>query len=130
MLLSAIFLTVIVSFVAAMTLQTLSHSQNADAALRLHAINLANEQFAMIESLAAQNKLNSSSYDFLGNEDDLKSYGLFKESDNQTPIEFEVKATVSNVSDEENLRRVEVVVTWKNFEIDFEKIVRIGDGEE
>ena len=129
-LLSAVFLTVIVSFVAAMTLQTLTPSKNSDAALRLHAMNLANEQFALIESLAAQNNLTAGQYNFLGDEDDLKSYGLAKKSAEKIPVEFEVKATVSDVSDGGNLRRVEVRVTWKNFEMNFEKTVRISDGEE
>ena len=126
-LLSAVFLTVIVSFVAAMTLQTLTPSKNSDAALRLHAINLANEQFALIESRAAQNNLTAGQYNFLGDKDDLKSYGLAKKSAEKIPVEFKVTTTVSG---EENLRRVEVRVTWKNFEMNFEKTVRISDGEE
>ena len=126
-LLSAVFLTLILSFVAAMTLQTLTQSKNSDAALRLHAINLANEQFAMIESLAAQGDLTAGQYNFLGDADDLKSYGLIKKSAEKIPVEFEVKTKVSG---EGNLRKVEILVAWKNFEMNFEKTVRIGDVEE
>lgn len=127
-LLSAVFLTLILSFVAAMTLQTLTQSKNSDAALRLHAINLANEQFAMIESLAAQGDLTAGQYNFLGDADDLKSYGLIKKSAEKIPVEFEVKTKVSG--GEGNLRKVEILVAWKNFEMNFEKTVRIGDVEE
>lgn len=131
-LLSAVFLTLILSFVAAMALQTLTQSKNFDAALRLHATNLANEQFAMIESLAAQNHLENGTYNFLGDKDDLKSFGLIKKSVDKIPVEFEI---TTNVSDEENfgagnLKKVEIIVTWKNFERNFERTVRISDVEE
>lgn len=115
MLLSAVFLTLIVSFVAMMTLQAMTRAKNSDTALRLQAINLANEQFALIESGSNKNIPN----------EDLKNYGLYhtNELENKTPIEFKVTTTLENVSG--NLHKAKVTVTWKDNNLEFEKIVRV-----
>lgn len=126
MLLSAVFLTVILSFAAMMTLQATTQVKNESAALRLHAINLANQQFAMVESYAAQNNL-SSVKNFNGNLDDLKSYGLYSDK-NKKLTEFEVKTTISGAG---NLKEIEVIVNWQgNSEpLKFTKIVRVVKNE-
>lgn len=113
MLLSAVFLTLILSFVAMMTLQTMTRTKNSDTALRLQAINLANEQFAIIESGSNENIP----------AEDLKSYGLYRTKDleTKTPIEFKV---TSNISGEGPLKEVTVTVTWENNHLEFEKIIR------
>lgn len=126
MLLSAVFLTLIVSFVAMMTLQAMTRAKNFDAALRLQAINLANEQFAMIESLATQNNL-SAVRNFNGNPNDLENYGLYRTADvkTKTPVEFKI---TTNISGEGNLKKAKVIVTWtgnENLPLEFEKIVRL-----
>ena len=114
MLLSAVFLTLTVSFMATLTLQAVTYSHKNSTADELTAINLADEQFAMIESLAAQDNLKQSSYDFLGDKDDL--LGRFK-------VET---AVVGN----NNLREVKIKVTWENHKpLEFIKIVRIISDE-
>ena len=110
MLISVVFLTLIVSFIAAMTLQTMTRAKNSDSALRLHAINLANEQFALIESGSDKNIPG----------DDLKSYGLYYKGAEKIPTEFKV-TTTSN--DSGNLRKVTVTVKWKDNSLDFEKTI-------
>ena len=112
MLLSAVFLTLIVSFMAALTLQAVTYSHKNATADELTAINLADEQFAMIESLAAQDKL-SAVKNFNGVEDDV-------------PGGFEVKTKVEGVG---NLREVTVTVKWQDTQREFTKLVRIVTGE-
>jgi len=112
MLLSAVFLTLIVSFMAALTFQAVTLKQKDATFQELTAINLADEQFAMIESLAAQDKLNNSSYEFLGK--------------SELPEIFEIK---TNVEGGETLREVTVTVTWKDEERKFTKVVRIVKSE-
>ncbi len=126
MLLSTVFLTLILSFTAMLALQTMTRVKNGDQSLKLHAINLANEQLAMVESLAAQNNLSSVPH-FNGNSADLKSYGLYEQNSDKSPIEFNVTTDIKLVN--ENLREVEVTVTWDDEKIIFKKIVRIADGE-
>lgn len=113
MLLSAVFLTLILSFVAMMTLQTMTRTKNSDTALRLQAINLANEQFALIESGSSENIP----------ADDLKSYGLYRKDDEKTKTPTEFKVT-SSISGEGNLKQAKVTVTWNENHLDFEKIIR------
>ena len=115
MLLSAVFLTVIVSFTAMLTLQAITQVQRGDASLRLHAMNLANEKIALIES--------GSSEDIP--EENLKSYGLYSEKDlkTKTPIIFKVTDTREDIG--ENLYKVTVTVTWQDEKLEFEKVVRL-----
>ncbi len=127
MLLSTVFLTLILSFTAMLALQSMTRVKNGDQSLKLHAINLANEQLAMVESLAAQNNL-AAVKNFNGNSADLKSYGLYDENAaDKPPIEFNVTTNINAVN--ENLREVEVTVTWNDNEINFKKLVRIAEGE-
>ncbi len=114
MLISVVFLTLIVSFMAAMTLQAMTRVKNGDAALRLHAINLANEQFALIESGSAKNIP----------DDDLKSYGLYYKDAEKIPTEFQV---TTNISGSGNLREVTVTVTWNENTLDFEKTIWLNE---
>ena len=126
MLLSTIFLTLILSFTALMALQAMTRVKNGDQSLKLHAINLANEQLAMVESLAAQNNL-SAVKNFNGDNADLKSYALYHIDADKTPVEFQVTTHIDAVT--ENLREVEVTVTWNDAEIKLKKLIRISDGE-
>ena len=113
MLLSTVFLTLIVSFVAMMTLQTMMREKNSDNSLKLQAINLANEQFALIESGSDKNIP----------DEDFKNYGLYRINDlaNKPPTEFKV---TTKIFGEGNLREVKVTVTWKDKSLEFEKIIR------
>lgn len=125
MFLSTVFLTLILSFTAMLALQTMTRVKNGDQSLKLHAINLANEQLAMVESFAAQNNL-SAVKNFNGNDADLKSYGLYYENFDKPPVEFNV---ATKIGGSETLKEVEVTVTWNDNEIKFKKLVRIADGE-
>ena len=133
MMMNVIFLTLIVSFTALIFLNGAARVKKSDADLQLTALNLANEQFAAIEYLATQETL-AGSYNFLGAAENLKSYGIYTDDDltKKIPVEFAVTATVKNFSDYENLRNVTVKVSWtfngKNFEIELEKLVRVGGG--
>ena len=130
MMMNVIFLTLITSFTALIFLNGAGRVSESDSALRLTALNLANEQFAEIESLAEENNLTAGSYNFLGANDDLKNFGLYSDEDLQikNPAEFKVTADVDNYQD--NLKNVKVTVKCnsanKNFEIELEKIVRVG----
>ncbi len=112
MLLNAVFLTLILSFAAMITLRSATQFNNEDSALRLHALNLANEQFALIESGSDKNIP----------EDDLKSYGLYSDK-NKTQTEFKVTTSIDNVN--ENLKKVKVIVTWKDKKLELEKLIRL-----
>lgn len=124
MLLSVIFLTLVVSTGAMILLHTKAKVQQRNSTLYLTAINLANEQFAELESRAAAGTLYGGSYDFLGVAGDLQSFNGVKED--SPPAEFEVKTSVKNSG--ENLREVTVTVRWndggKENSITSEKILR------
>ena len=115
MLLSAVFLTLIVSFVAMMTLQTMMREKNSDASLQLQAINLANEQFALIES-GSDKEIPA---------EDKKSYGLYRINDLETKTPTEFKVT-TKIFGEGNLKEVEVIVTWKDRKLSFKKLIRLN----
>ena len=120
MLLSTIFVTLITAFMAMMILNGTKKISNQNSALKIIAVNLADEQFAYIE---AQKNL-SGSYNFLGNADDLKNY--YDSGDKIIPVEFKVTANISGGTN--NLYNVKVKVTW-NFdnadnEVEFEKTIR------
>ena len=127
MLLSAIFLTLIVSFVAMMTLQTMTRAKNSDASLQLQAINLANEQFALLES-GSDKEIPV---------EDLINYGLYYEGqddedneDYKPPTVFEVNTTLEKIFEPtpENpnvtLYEYKVTVTWNNEILEFKKVIR------
>ena len=114
MLISVVFLTLIVSFIAAMTLQTMTRAKNSDAALRLHAINLANEQFALIESGSSKNIP----------AEDLKSYGLYRKGAEKITTEFHATTSINGSG---NLRKVKVTVKWNENSLDFEKNILLNE---
>ena len=111
MLLSVVFLTLILSYTAMIALSATTQINNEDALLRLHALNLADQQFALIESGSNKNI----------SDEDLKSYGLYRDKNKKTPTEFKV---TTNISGEGTLRKVKITVTWKNNTLELEKIVR------
>ncbi len=78
MFLSAVFLTIIVAIMAQILLNANAKVQQRNSTLYLTAINLANEQFAILESGANINIP----------DEDLKSYNGVKE--NSEPVKFKV----------------------------------------
>lgn len=124
MLLSTIFLTLIAAMAAMLILNGTKKISNQNATLRIIAINLANEQFAEIEYLAAHKNLSAGSYNFLGVDSDLKNF--YNDSEKTKPIEFHVSTNVSG--GENNLYNVNVKVSWdfnnENYQVEFEKIIR------
>lgn len=89
MLLSAIFLTLIVGIMAQILLQATSKVQQRNSTLYYTAINLANEQFAMIESIAAETGVIDESCHIPA--DELKSYNGMSET--AEPIEFKISTS-------------------------------------
>ncbi len=122
MLLNVIFLTLIVATCASVLMNAVPRYRNSQAVLKLTAIHLANEQFAMLESFAAEGDSLSGKTSFQGDNDDLKTNNFSAGE----PMEFEVKTTVSG---EEILRNVKVTVSWtvngqKN-SIEAERTIRV-----
>ena len=119
MLLNVVFLTLITSFAAMILLNAAPRVKNPQAALRLTAIHLANEKFALIESKAA-----SGVFDLNCpiNSEDLTT----KNFSETNPIEFTL-STSDNSSG--NLHRVTVKVEWtlngrKDF-VEAERTIRV-----
>lgn len=124
MLLNVVFLTLITAFAATILLNAAPRARNPQSTLRLIALNLANEQFAQLESLAAAGENLRGSYNFLGVADDLKNFS-FRKDDSAAPIEFKVNTTVSGSG---NLRKAKVTVTIvgnKNFKLETERTIRV-----
>ena len=121
MLLNVIFLTLITAFAAQILLNAVPRVRNPEATLRMTAIYLANEQFAMLESRAANGTL-SGSYSFLGKDDDLTSYNL----DEENPVEFKVNTSVNGTPP-----KATVKITWqvgeKNFELKLERTIFVAN---
>ncbi len=124
MLLSIIFLTVIISFAAAILINAGSILKTSQSTLRLTAIHLANEQFAELESRAVAGNLSTGKIGYLGLSEDLTTKNLGQNN----PITFSVKTEVSNGS-HTNMRKAKVTVEWnfdgKNSEVEFEKNIRL-----
>ncbi len=122
MLLSVIFLTLVVSFGAQILLNANVKVQQRNSTLYLTAINLANEQFAEIESYAAAGK--NPETGFMGNPADLESLNGVKED--SVPVKFEVETSYENPG--ENLIKAKVKVKWtiggRENSIVSEKIIR------
>ena len=119
MLLNVVFLTLITSFAAMILMNAAPRIRNPQATLRLTALYLANEQFAMLESKAAAGELAAGSYDFLGDDDNLKTENFSE----KIPIEFTVKTTVTENG---NLRIAEVTITIdgdENFKLETERTI-------
>ena len=97
MFLSAIFLTLIVAIMAQILLHANSKVQQRNSTLYFTAVNLANEQFAILEGGGSIPP------------EDLKSLNGMDE--NATPIIFDVSIT-QQTPISENLVEVTVKVTW------------------
>lgn len=110
MLLNVVILTLITSFAAMILMNAAPRLTNPQSVLRLTAIHLANEQLAVLESLAAKGELETGDCPFKGESGDLTTTNAGK------PITFKV---TTDVDAEENLRRVKVTVTIEGDE-DFE----------
>jgi len=119
MLLNVVFLTLITSFAAAILMNAAPRLKNPQSVLRLTAIHLANEEFAMLESLAAEGKS-------LAAEDDFQatSYNLGAGK----PIVFDVKADIPDANPTEiTALKIKVTVTIvddENFKLETERTIR------
>ena len=118
MLLNVVILTLITSFAAAILMNAAPRLKNPQSVLRLTAIHLANEEFAMLESLAAEGKS-------LATEDGFQatSYNLGAGK----PIVFDVKADVPDANPAEiTALKVKVTVTIvgdENFKLETERTI-------
>lgn len=109
MLLSAIFLTLIVSIMAAILFNANVKVQQRNSTLYLTAINLANEQFAILESDA----------DIEIPDEDKISYNGVKED--SEPIRFRVSKSING---SEVTVKVEWTVNGENQTFESKKIIR------
>lgn len=109
MLLSAIFLTLIVSIMAAILFNANVKVQQRNSTLYLTAINLANEQFAILESGA----------DIEIPDEDRISYNGVKED--SEPIRFRVSKSING---SEVTVKVEWTVNGENQTFESKKIIR------
>ncbi len=122
MLLNTVFLTLITAFAATILLNAAPRVKNPQSVLRLTAIHLANEQFALMESRALAGELEAGNYPFAGNDADLttENAGAGK------PVIFDV---ATRVTDSGNLRGVKVTVSWTfggdNFMFAEERTIRV-----
>ena len=119
MLLNVVILTLITAFAATILMNAAPRLKNPRSVLRLTAIHLANEQFAMLESKAATGDLAAGSYDFLGDEDDLTTNNFGE----KIPVKFKVE---TNVTASGNLRDATVTVTIdgdENFKLETERTI-------
>lgn len=123
MLLNVVLLTLITSVAAMILMNAAPRLKNPQTALRLTAIHLANEQFAILESLAAQKIYPEERKTFQGEPPDLTSENF----GTGTPIKFNVKTT--KVIANGNLREVTVKVSWtfggEDFELETERTIRV-----
>lgn len=123
MLLNVVILTLITSFAAMILLNAAPRVRTPQSVLRLTALHLANEQFAMMESKAATVGLEAGSYSFMGNHSDLTTLNA------GAPITFEVDTQVTT---NDNLCGVKVIVSWevngKTFELETERTIRVAEG--
>lgn len=120
MLLNVVILTLITALAATILMNAAPRLTNPQSVLRLTAIHLANEQFAMLESKAATGDLAAGTYPFLGDNKDLttNNFGEGK------PITFEVTTKVKATG---NLRVATVTVTIvddENFKLELERTIQ------
>ena len=122
MMLNVLFLTLITSFVTMILLNAAPRIRTPHSVLRLTALHLANEQLAMLESMAATEGLEAGSYSFKGNDADLTTLNAFTGEATRFEVETTVKA-------EGNLRGVTVVISWEvgseTFELETERTIRV-----
>ena len=118
MLLNVIFLTLITSFAAMILFNAAPRIRNPQSVLRLTAIHLANKQFALMESKAADGDEN---FDSVSEELTTKNFGEGKE--------ITLKATAKRKSSYENLHVIKVTIEWKvdeeNFKFEEERTIRV-----
>lgn len=129
MLLNVVFLLMITAFAATILLNAAPRAKSPQSTLRLIALNLANEQFAQLESRAAAGENIRGSYSFLGIPDDLKNFS-FRKDNSTVPIEFKIKTTVRGSG---NLRTAKVTVTIdgdENFKLEAERTIRVVQKKE
>lgn len=123
MLLNVVILTLITSFAAMILLNAAPRIRTPQSVLRLTALHLANEQFAMMESRAAQGEL---VLNCLVKPEDLMTEN-FSEGN---PITFTV--TPSEKTPNGNLHYVIVKVEWifneRENSIELERTIRVAEG--
>lgn len=101
-LLDAILLTLIVSIMAMILLNANSKVQQRNSTLYFTAINLANEQFALLESYEATG--------IMSNIPAADKESLNGVKENSAPIKFDVSYSVENSFG--NLKEYKVTVKW------------------
>ena len=120
MLLNVIFLTLITSFAAMILFNAAPRIKNPQSVLRLTAVHLANEQFALIESKAAAGNLDLNCK-IESEKLTTKNFGEGK------PITFSV--TPTEISSDENFHVVKVTIQWavdeKDFKFEEERTIRV-----
>ena len=121
-LLNVVFLTLITSFAATILFNAAPRIKNPHSVLRLTAIHLANEQFALMESKAAEKNLLDLNCLIDSEELTTKNLGEGKQ------INFTV--TPRPKSSDGNLHEVIVKVEWsvngeKSF-LEIERTIRVG----
>lgn len=116
MLLNVVFLTLITAFAATILMNAAPRLENPQSVLRLTAIHLANEEFALLESKAANGESLTEENGF-----QATSYNLGEGK----PIVFDVKADIPDDNPAEiTALKVKVIVTIvgdKNFKLETEK---------
>ena len=119
MLINVVFLTLITSLAAMILMNAAPRVRNPQAVLRLTAMHLANEQFAVIESKAASGELNLACH-IDPEELTTENFGAGK------PITFTVTSTDNPKG---NLHYVTVKVEWtvddENFSLEVERTIRV-----
>lgn len=118
LMLSAIFLTLIVSIMAMIFFNANLKVQQRNSLLYFTALNLANEQFAMLESLAAQGEIDTACH---VPAEYLKTFNGVNE--NSAPVEFKIFTTLNDKST--YTVKVEWTVNGKTKNIESTKTVHL-----
>lgn len=122
-LFSTVILTLITSFSAIILLNAVPRVKNPQATLKLTAGYVAEEQFAYLESMAASGSLDTGSYSFQGDDEDLTTENAGK----GLPVKFTVDTQISPAGG--NVRRVKVTVSWQlngeDFKFTSERVMRV-----
>lgn len=119
MLLNVVILTLITSFAAAILMNAAPRIKNPQSVLRLTAIHLANEEFAILESKAANGESLTAQKNF-----QVTSYNLGENN----PIVFDVKADIPDISTFSKATSLKVTVTVtivgdENFKLETERTI-------
>lgn len=120
LLLNVVFLTLITSFAAMILINAAPRARNPHSTLRLTALHLANEKFALIESRAAEENILDLNSPIPA--EDLTAEILGK------PITFTV--TAREKSSVGNLHEIIVKVEWRvgiqDTSLEVERTIRVG----